>query len=123
MKICVGNFDVISSSVDESKIEQIVNERVDIALSDTLDEKLKYKADLDNSGKVLQNQIPELYNDVLEFDSFRSFPLKGEYGILYIDNSTGASYKWKAGQYEIIRAALDESYAATEADIRNMFEG
>lgn len=62
---------------------------------------LKKKADLDNKGKVLVSQLPDLdiYKDVLMYGARGNFPSKGNDKKLYIDMSGSKIYRWTGSAY------------------------
>lgn len=56
------------------------------------------KADL-VGGKVPQEQLPSYVDDVLEYAALSSFPQAGETGKIYVDTSTGRTYRWSGSGY------------------------
>jgi hypothetical protein len=68
---------------------------------------LALKADL-VGGKVPSAQLPSYVDDVLMFPNFASFPVTGETGILYVDESSvpNPSYRWSGSSYVIVGNTL-----------------
>lgn len=63
-------------------------------------------AGLDENGKISQEQLPTFSSAVLEYDSLQQFPEIGESGRLYIDKSTGITYRWDGEKYVPITSSL-----------------
>lgn len=86
-----------------------------LALLDTqgvdISELLKKKADLDQSGKVKKDQMPEikLTNFVQIYEARGNFPDVGERNVLYLSKATNKVYFYDTDdrQYEVISASLD----------------
>lgn len=72
---------------------------------------LEHMPDLDDNGKIPSRYLPAYVDDVLEFDTFADFPETGESGIIYVDLSTGASYRWSGTQYTILNYSPEEIQA------------
>lgn len=76
-----------------------------------LTELLKRKADLDPSGKVKGNQLPEIKitNFVQVYEAVGNFPTVGERNVLYLSKATNKVYFYDTAdrQYEVISASLD----------------
>lgn len=76
-----------------------------------ISELLKKKADLDQSGKVKEDQLPEmkLTNFVQVYEARGNFPDVGERNVLYLSKATNKLYFYDTvdRQYEIISASLD----------------
>ena len=62
------------------------------------------KADL-VGGVVPASQLPSYVDDVLEFPTLAGFPATGEAGKIYIDASTGKTYRWNGTGYTEISAS------------------
>lgn len=62
-------------------------------------------ASLDNAGKVPSTQLPSYVDDVLEFANFASFPNPGAAGVIYVDLSTGYTWRWGGSAYTQILAS------------------
>lgn len=62
---------------------------------------LRGKADLDDKGKVLVSQLPDLdtYKDVLMYEARGNFPSSGNVKKLYIDKSGSRIYRWTGSTY------------------------
>ena len=86
-----------------------------LALLDTqgvdLSELLKKKADLDPSGKVKEDQLPEMKitNFVQVYEARGNFPSVGERNVLYLSKATNKVYFYDTidRRYEVISASLD----------------
>lgn len=57
------------------------------------------------NGVIPANQLPAFVDDVLEFPALASFPATGEAGKIYIDASTGKTYRWNGAGYTEISAS------------------
>ena len=57
------------------------------------------------NGVIPANQLPSFVDDVLEFPALASFPATGEAGKIYIDVSTGKTYRWNGAGYTEISAS------------------
>lgn len=57
------------------------------------------------NGVIPANQLPSFVDDVLEFPALASFPATGEAGKIYIDASTGKTYRWNGAGYTEISAS------------------
>ena len=62
-------------------------------------------AGLDAGGKVPSSQLPSYVDDVLEYTSRSVFPSPGEGGKIYVDTSTGISWRWSGSTYTEITSA------------------
>lgn len=63
-------------------------------------------ATLDENGHVPSSQLPSFVDDVIEYDTFSSFPTTGEGGKIYVDKATNKTYRWSGTQYTEISASL-----------------
>lgn len=71
-------------------------------------------ASLDESGKVPAAQLPSYVDDVLEgtyvsntvFNNEKGTPYKAESGKIYVDTTSGKTYRWSGTQYVEISASL-----------------
>lgn len=63
-------------------------------------------AQLDSNGLVPSSQLPSFVDDVLEYDTFNSFPSTGESGKIYIAKDTNKTYRWGETQYVEISASI-----------------
>lgn len=63
-------------------------------------------AELDDSGKVPQAQLPSYVDDVLEYNNRSSFPGTGESGKIYIAKDTNLTYRWSGSTYVEISQSL-----------------
>ena len=57
------------------------------------------------SGVIPATQLPAYVDDVLEFPALANFPATGEAGKIYIDASTGKTYRWNGTGYTEISAS------------------
>lgn len=72
------------------------------------------KADLVN-GKIPADELPSYVDDVEEFPSFSDFPAQGEEGKIYVDLSSGYTYRWSGSMYvQIGLTALDDKIGLVE---------
>ena len=63
-------------------------------------------ANLSDNGKVPANQLPSYVDDVLEYDTFNTFPTTGEDGKIYIAQDTNLTYRWSGTRYVEISQSL-----------------
>ena len=56
-------------------------------------------ATLGNNFKVPPSQLPSYIDDIIEYPTVSNFPVTGTSGIIYIDASTHASYRWSGSAY------------------------
>lgn len=63
-------------------------------------------AELNEQGKVPSSQLPSYVDDVREFSSRDDFPLNGESGIIYVDQSVNLPYRWGGSDYVPIGSSL-----------------
>lgn len=123
MRIAIGTFGVITSTITEEvteniqgQVTEIVNSQIEDTVQDkinefaddmnerivTIEETLPKKAGLGENGKLLEEQLPMEYleeqlsdfDEVIHCDSTSDFPESGDPGIIYIDESTGNTYTW-----------------------------
>ena len=57
------------------------------------------------SGVIPATQLPAYVDDVLEFPALANFPATGEAGKIYIDASTGKTYRWNGSSFTEISAS------------------
>lgn len=82
------------------------------------------KADLVD-GKIPQEQLPSYVDDVLEYAALSSFPQAGETGKIYVDTSTGRTYRWSGSVYvqiggeEQVQADWTQTDASAASFIKN----
>lgn len=109
--ILIEDLNANSEILDET-LKKIANT---LALLNTqgvdISELLKMKADLDQSGKVKEDQLPEmkLTNFVQVYEARGNFPDVGERNVLYLSKATNKLYFYDTDdrQYEVISASLD----------------
>ena len=80
------------------------------------------------SGVIPATQLPSYVDDVLEFRALANFPATGEAGKMYIDASTGKTYRWNGTGYTEIGASAgitvqDEGSVLTTAATSLNFVG
>ena len=74
------------------------------------------KADLEG-GKVPASQLPSYVDDVVEYDTASEFPDPGEVGKIYIDLSTGFTYRWGGTEYvKVGMSEVDEEMSLTSTN-------
>jgi len=66
-------------------------------------------ATLDGNGQVPSSQLPSYVDDVLEFTTLAEFPATGETGKIYVETSSGNTYRWSGSVY--IRIGANASSA------------
>lgn len=69
---------------------------------------------LDSNGKVASTYLPSYVDDVLEYANTSAFPLTGESGKIYVDISTGKTYRWSGSTYSEISASPGSTDAVSE---------
>lgn len=99
--VIVGDLNFNMDEID--KLIKAVNDALDVLSTDGVDlmDLLKKKADLDDKGKVLVSQLPDLddYKDVLMYEARGNFPSSGNSKKLYIDKSGSRIYRWTGSTY------------------------
>lgn len=99
--VIVGDLNFNMDEID--KLIKAVNDALDVLNTDGVDlmELLKKKADLDDKGKVLESQLPDLdiYKDVLMYEARGNFPSTGNNKKLYVDRSGSRIYRWTGSTY------------------------
>ena len=99
--VIVGDLNFNMDEID--KLIKAVNDALDVLSTDgvNLMDLLKKKADLDEKGKVLVSQLPDLdtYKDVLMYEARGNFPSSGNVKKLYIDKSGSRIYRWTGSTY------------------------
>lgn len=99
--VIVGDLNFNMDEID--KLIKAVNDALDVLSTDgvNLMDLLKKKADLDEKGKVLVSQLPDLdtYKDVLMYEARGNFPSSGNVKKLYIDKSGSKIYRWTGSTY------------------------
>lgn len=72
------------------------------------------KADL-VGGKVPAEELPSYVDDVYEYGSYRDFPSPGEEGKIYVDKTTGYTYRWSGSMYvQVGTTEFDEKLGLIE---------
>lgn len=99
--VIVGDLNFNMDEID--KLIKAVNDALDVLSTDGVDlmDLLKKKADLDEKGKVLVSQLPDLdtYKDVLMYEARGNFPSTGDVKKLYVDKSGSKIYRWTGSTY------------------------
>uniref|UniRef100_UPI0025E95614 hypothetical protein n=1 Tax=Mycolicibacterium sp. TaxID=2320850 RepID=UPI0025E95614 len=75
------------------------------------------------AGEVPSGNLPSYVDDVLEFATVAAFPVTGESGKIYLDISTGDTYRWGGSQYTRITikdAASNETFARARNSATNL---
>jgi hypothetical protein len=73
---------------------------------------LNSKATLTSSGLVQSNQLPSFVSGLTSYAGEASFPATGVSDQIYVDDSTGLSYRWSGTQYVEVGAAGGSPTAA-----------
>ena len=63
-------------------------------------------ASLGTDGKVPAAQLPSFVDDVLEYENRGAFPTTGETGKIYVDITSGKTYRWGGTTYVEISSSL-----------------
>ena len=63
-------------------------------------------ASLDEYGKLPSSQMPDGIDAIVECNTYDDFPSRGEGGKIYVDLSTGKSYRWGGTTYVEISKSL-----------------
>ena len=99
--VIVGDLNFNMDEID--KLIKAVNDALDVLSTDgvNLMDLLKKKADLDEKGKVLVSQLPDLdvYKDILMYEARGNFPSSGNSKKLYVDKSGSKIYRWTGSTY------------------------
>ncbi len=81
------------------------------------------KADLVD-GKIPVSQLPSYVDDVLEYDTYNSFPMTGESGKIYVTLDTNRTYRWSGSVYiEITSKQLPEVTVADNNKLLMVVDG
>lgn len=101
----------LNYNMDEiDKLLKAVNDALDILSTNgvSLLDLLKKKADLDDKGKVLVSQLPDLdvYKDVLMYEARGNFPASGNDKKIYVDKAENKIYRWTGTIYDEISKQL-----------------
>lgn len=103
--------DLNSNTVELDKLIKLINDDLAVLSTDgvSLKEILAKKADLGDTGKIPEKQLPDLdaYKDVLMYEAKGNFPAKGNDRKLYVDKATGRIYRWTGSEYTEVSNALD----------------
>lgn len=99
--VIVGDLNYNMDEID--KLIKAVNDALDVLSTNgvNLMDLLKKKSDLDDKGKVLVSQLPDLdiYKDVLMYEARSNFPSTGNNKKLYVDRSGSKIYRWTGSTY------------------------
>lgn len=106
--------DLNSNTEELDKLIKLINDDLAVLSTDgvSLKEILAEKADLGDTGKIPENQLPDLdvYKDVLMYEAKGNFPAKGNNRKLYVDKATGRLYRWTGSGYtEVSKLELGET--------------
>lgn len=99
--VIVGDLNFNMDEID--KLIKAVNDALDVLSTDgvNLMDLLNKKADLDEKGKVLVSQLPDLdiYKDILMYEARGNFPSTGNVKKLYVDKAGAKIYRWTGSTY------------------------
>lgn len=99
--VIIGDLNFNMDEID--KLIKAINDALELLSTNgvNLMDLLKKKADLDDRGKVLVSQLPDLdvYKDVLMYEARGNFPSTGNDKKLYVDKSSGRIYRWTGSTY------------------------
>ncbi|NMW85505.1 hypothetical protein HKO22_07135 [Peptoniphilus sp. AGMB00490] len=99
--VIVGDLNYNMDEID--KLIKAVNDALEVLSTNGVNllDLLKKKADLDNRGKVLVSQLPDLdvYKDVLMYEARGNFPYTGNSKKLYVDMAGSKIYRWTGSTY------------------------
>ena len=70
--------------------------------------------ELNSLGLIDNGLLPSYVDDVLTYATFAGFPVSGETGKIYVDESNGYSYRWTGSAYYCI--STQSFYTKTELD-------
>lgn len=70
--------------------------------------------ELNSLGLISNNLLPSYVDDVLTYANYASFPVSGETGKIYVDESNGYSYRWTGSSYYNI--STQSFYTKAELD-------
>lgn len=102
----------LNYNMDEiDKLIKAVNDALELLSTNgvNLMDLLKKKADLDEKGKVLVSQLPDLdvYKDVLMYEARGNFPASGNAKKLYVDKAGAKIYRWTGSAYVELSPQLE----------------
>lgn len=83
-------------------------------------------ATLDSNGLVPSSQLPSFVDDVLSYVDLEAFPARGETGKIYVDETTGKTYRWSNGSpgtYINISSAVSTADEAVKLAIPRKING
>lgn len=106
--VIVGDLNYNMDEID--KLIKAVNDALEVLSTNgvNLMDLLKKKADLDEKGKVLVSQLPDidLYKDVLMYEARGNFPASGNDKKIYVDKSEAKIYRWTGSSYVELSSQL-----------------
>lgn len=107
--VIVGDLNFNMDEID--KLIKAVNDALELLSTNgvNLMDLLNKKADLDEKGKVLESQLPDLdiYKDVLMYEARGNFPSTGNSKKLYVDKSGSKIYRWTGSTYVELSPQLE----------------
>lgn len=107
--VIIGDLNYNTEELD--KLIKAIHDSLDVldTNGDSLLDLLKKKADLDEKGKVLKDQLPDLdiYKDVLMYNARGNFPGTGNAKKVYVDKATGRIYRWTGSTYAELSKSLE----------------
>lgn len=106
--------DLNSNTEELDRLIKLIYDDLAVLSTDgvSLKEILAKKADLGDTGKIPENQLPDLdvYKDVLMYEAKGNFPAKGNDRKLYVDKAKGRLYRWTGSEYaEVSKLDLGET--------------
>jgi len=110
-------YQVVAEAGAHEPVEAEVEEGIELG-DETVPtmEDLAAKADLVD-GKVPASQLPSYVDDVVEYASMSEFPEEGEADKIYVDLSTGYTYRWGGTEYvQIGGQDLSDYYTKSETN-------
>lgn len=107
--VIVGDLNFNMDEID--KLIKAVNDALEVLSTNgvNLMDLLNKKADLDEKGKVLVSQLPDLdvYKDVLMYEARGNFPSSGNTKKLYVDKAGAKIYRWTGSAYVELSPQLE----------------
>lgn len=110
--VIIGDLNFNTEELD--RLIKLIYDNLAVLSTDgvNLKELLAKKEDLGSTGKVPENQLPDLdvYKDVLMYGAKGNFPATGNERKLYVDKAKGRLYRWTGSEYaEVSKLDLGET--------------
>lgn len=108
----------VDTALSDTSTNPVQNKVIQTALSKKLDTTLKGAAngvaELDSTGKVPSSQLPSYVDDVIEgtyvssttFNNTSGTAVTGETGKIYVDTTSGKTYRWSGSAFVVISETL-----------------